>query len=355
MLFEGVHVPLATPFYPDGRLNLRKLEHNVRRYSLTPTSGLIVLGPNSETASLSTDERIQVLNTVGAEAAKEKVLTAGISVPSVYESIQLAVAAAAARFDVVLLAAPVEYTQLLWNDTNATTALLTYFQAIADASPLPVLLHSDADRVVFPIELIAQLASHPNIIGVLEQSAHVSRVTQIREVSANVKHAATTTITFTAATNRMLAVEQPEVVVAGTFVSATALTGGTAIATAPPVPALKTRTREVGFQVLWGATADADVALRAGSVALAMPIAASVPQAAFEVWAAWKDGNPRLLEEKQGRLARAEQGILAWDTPSIKAGSELSGYFGGRPRLPLLSVTANRAEEIASLLRGMNS
>ena len=118
---------------------------------------------------------------------------------------------------------------------------------------------------------------------------------------------------------------------------------------------LKTRTKEVGFQVVWGTAADATEALRAGANGFVPPIAASVPQAAFEVWAAWKDGNPRLLEEKQGRLARAEQGILAWDTPSIKAGSELSGYFGGRPRLPLLSVTANRAEEIASLLRGMNS
>jgi dihydrodipicolinate synthase/N-acetylneuraminate lyase len=355
MLFEGVHVPLATPFYPDGRLNLRKLEHNVRRYSLTPASGLIALGPNSEIASLSTDERIEVLKTVGAEAAKEKVLTAGIGLPSVYESIQLAEAAAAARFDVVLLAAPIEYAQLLWNDAKATTALLTYFQAIADASPLPVLLHSDADRVALPIELIAQLVSHPNILGVLEQSSHISRITQIREVSAGVKRTATTTITFTAATSRMLAVEQPEVVVAGTFVSATALTGGTAVATAPPVPALKTRTREVGFQVLWAAATDADAALRAGSVALVMPLATSVPQAAFEVWAAWKDGNPNLLAEKQRRLSSAEQGIAAWDTPAIKAGSELSGYFGGRPRLPLLPVTANRAEEIASLLRGMNS
>lgn len=355
MLFEGVHVPLATPFYPDGRLNLRKLEHNVRRYSLTPASGLIALGPNSEMASLSTDERIDVLKTVGAEASKEKVLTAGIGLPSVRESILLAEAAAAARFDVVLLAAPVEYAQLLWNNTEATTACLTYFQTIADASPLPVLLHSDTDRVALPIELVAQLASHPNILGVLEQSSHISRVTQMREVAAGVKRTATTTITFTAATGRMLAVGQPDTVVAGTFVSATALTGGTAVATAPPVPALKTRTKEVGFQVLWGATADAGEALRAGSVALAMPLATSVPQAAFEVWAAWKDGNPRLFEEKQARLSSAEKGIAAWDTPAIKAGSELSGYFGGRPRLPLLPVTANRAEEIASLLRGMNS
>ncbi|MEZ2345885.1 dihydrodipicolinate synthase family protein [Terriglobus sp. RCC_193] len=355
MLFEGVHVPLATPFYPDGRLNLRKLEHNVRRYSLTPTSGLIALGANSEMASLSSEERVEVLKTVAAEAAKEKVLTAGIGLPGVRESLLLAQAAADARFDAVLLGAPLEYRHLLWNATEPTAACLTYFEAIADGSPLPVVLYSDADSAPLPLALIARLATHPNVIGILEQSTHVSRVVQVREATVAVKHTATTTITFTAATGRMLAVEQLATVVAGTFVSASSLSGGTAVATAPPVPALKTRTKEVGFQIIWGSTADAAEALRAGVGSLAMPLAASVPQAAFEVWAAWKDGDPKLLAEKQGRLARAEQGILSWDTPSIKAASELSGYFGGRPRLPLLSVTANRAEEIASLLRGMNS
>jgi 4-hydroxy-2-oxoglutarate aldolase len=86
-----------------------------------------------------------------------------------------------------------------------------------------------------------------------------------------------------------------------------------------------------------------------------MPIAAAVPQASFEVWAAWKDGDTSLMAGKQGRLAQAEQGIAPWDVPAIKAGSELSGYFGGRPRLPLLPVTAERGAEIAELLKGMRS
>lgn len=355
MLFEGVHVPLATPFYPDGRLNVRKLEHNVRRYSLTPVSGLIVLGPNSETASLSTEERFEVLRTVGVEAAKEKVLTAGIGLAGVRESLLLADAAASARFDAVLLSAPVEYSSLLWQGGEATAACVTYFQAIADASPLPVLLHSEAGRVALPVELIARLASHPNIIGLLDQTTHVSRVAQVKEARAGVQHTATTTITFTAATGRMLQTQAPEAAVGGTFVSAESLLGGSAVATAPPVPALKTRTRQVGFQVLWAAATDADVALHAGASALAMPLAMAVPQGAFEVWAAWKDGDPKLLAEKQARLERAERGIEAHDVPSLKAASELSGYFGGRPRLPLLPVTANRAVEIEQLLRGMSS
>ena len=57
MLLDGVHIPLTTPFYPDGRVYLRKLEHNVRRYSLTPVNGLAALTGISETEMLSDTER----------------------------------------------------------------------------------------------------------------------------------------------------------------------------------------------------------------------------------------------------------------------------------------------------------
>ena len=44
MLLDGLFLPLTTPFYPDGTLYARKMEHNVRRYSLTPAAGMCVLG-----------------------------------------------------------------------------------------------------------------------------------------------------------------------------------------------------------------------------------------------------------------------------------------------------------------------
>jgi dihydrodipicolinate synthase/N-acetylneuraminate lyase len=359
MLLDGIHVPLTTPFYPDGRLNLRKLEHNVRRLSLTPVSGLVALGSTGETASLTDEERAQVLRTVGAEAAKEKVLLAGIGQPSVFATLNLAEIAAEARFDALLIEAPLEYRNLLWNDGAATASLLTYFEAIADNAKLPLVLVSDTARVVLPVSVMERLSRHPNVLGVLEQSAHISRIVEIRAATASASRTVTTTITFTAATARMLEVAEPVAAVGGSFVSAAALSGsldgGTAVATAPPVPALKTRTKQVGFQVLWATADHAIEALRAGAGGLLMPIASAVPQASFEVWAAWKDGDASLMKEKQGRLAAAEQGIAPWDTPAIKAGSELSGYFGGRPRLPLLPVTGERAAEIASLLRGMRS
>lgn len=355
MLLDGVHIPLATPFYPDGRVYLRKLEHNVRRYSLTPVNGLAALTDISETDSLSDAERREVLQIVGKEAAKDKVLLAGVGRPGVRESVALAQAAADANFDAVLIGAPLAYQHLLWQNGVARGELLTYFQAIADASPLPVILVSGDAKNTLPVDVIAHLGSHPNILGLLEQSGHISRVAQVRAQCADVRRTVTVTTTFTAVTKRMLQVLEPEAAVGGTFVSAESLMGGLSLATAPPIPALKTRTKEVGFQVLWSLAENATEALRAGAIGLLQPIAASVPQAAFEVWAGWKDGDASLMAEKQARLATAEQGIPPYDIAAIKAGSELSGYFGGRPRLPLLPVLAERQQEIAALLRAMRS
>jgi 4-hydroxy-2-oxoglutarate aldolase len=352
MLLDGVHVPLTTPFYPDGRLNVRKLEHNVRRYSLTPVSGLAALGSVSEMQSLSDEDRRTVLRTVAAESANEKVLLAGVGLPGVRESVALAEAAAEVGFDAVLVSAPVEYA---WQLSDESAELVTYFQAVADGSPLPVVLVSETARVVLPLSLIERLKDHPNVLGLLEQSNHIGRVAQVKELAAGVKRTVTTTVTFTAATGRMLKRVEPSEVVGGSFVSAESLGAGAAVATAQPVPALKTRTKEVGFQVLWGGADEATAALRAGAGGLLPAIAASVPQAAFEVWAAWKDGDASLMREKETRLAKAEQGIAAWDIPAIKAGAELSGYFGGRPRLPLLSPTAERVAAITLLLQGMRS
>ncbi len=355
MLLDGVHIPLTTPFYPDGRVYLRKLEHNVRRYSLTPVSGLAALAGTSETEMLSDAERRDVLRVIGSEAAKEKVLLAGIGLPGVRESLALADAAAEARFDAVLLNAPVEFRHILWANGHAALELFTYFQAIADRSPLPVILLSEDTRVTLPVPLVEQLSSHPNVLGLVEQSDHISRVAQIRELTAQVRRSVSTTVTFTAATARMLRVPEAGEVAGGSFVSAESLGGGVALATAVPKPALKTRTKEVGFQIIWGHAADATEALRAGASGLLQPIAAAVPQAAFEVWAAWKDGDMSLMQEKQARLTRVEAGIAPHDIAAIKAGCELSGYFGGRPRLPLLSPAGVRQQAIADLLRGMRS
>lgn len=357
MLLEGVHVPLLTPFYPDGRVYLRKLEHNVRRLSLTPVAGLVALGPASEDAALSTEEKRAVLTAVAETAAPEKVLLAGIAEAGVLPALALAEHAAVLRYDAVLLSAPAASGISFWNDGEPTAELLTWFRAIADRSTLPILIASHAAGHDLPVATIAALADHPNILGVLEQSTHISRVAAIRIATALIQRTATTTITFAAATTRMLQPAIADVPAArASFVNVADLaSGATSLAVAPAAPALKTRTKAVGFQILWSRAIDATEALHSGAVGLAPQAAASVPQAVFEIWAGYKDGDHTMMREKQHRVAQAEPYLLAHGTAAMKAGAELSGYFGGRPRLPQLPITAAEQNEIIRLLDGMRS
>ena len=54
MLLQGIFPPITTPFYPDGNVYYKKLEHNVDRYSRTPVAGIVVLGSTGEALMLST-------------------------------------------------------------------------------------------------------------------------------------------------------------------------------------------------------------------------------------------------------------------------------------------------------------
>jgi dihydrodipicolinate synthase/N-acetylneuraminate lyase len=137
----------------------------------------------------------------------------------------------------------------------------------------------------------------------------------------------------------------------GSFVSADDLAGGAAVATAPPAMALKTRTREIGFQVLTGSAAGLLASLEAGANGAILGLAACAPQACQEVYLAWKDHDLKLAEEKQQRIAAASQRIPGeLGISGVKYACDFNGYFGGRARAPLLPITAQEKSEIEQLL-----
>ena len=72
MLLNGIFPPITTPFYPDGNVYFKKVEHNVERYSRTPVAGLTVLGSTGEAIMLSDEERRQVLKVARETAAPNK-------------------------------------------------------------------------------------------------------------------------------------------------------------------------------------------------------------------------------------------------------------------------------------------
>ena len=268
MLLDGVFVPVPTPFYGDGRLYLKKLEHNVERYSRTPVAGLVVLGPLAEADSLNDEERRQVLSAAAKTAALEKVLIAGVSRESVRETVELSRFAAEANYDAALVGTPLTLSQRVGNEHPE---LLAYFRGVADVSPLPVVIWDRIPSYPLPINVIAALAKHPNIIGVVGGG-------DVRSATSEIKREVTVTTTFTAATSRMLAPAE-DAASGATFIQADLLGSGAAIAVAPPKPALKTRTKEVGFQILTSTTPGMIAGFEQGATGSIPGLAASAPQA----------------------------------------------------------------------------
>src|SRR5277367_6228665 len=248
MLLEGIFSAITTPFYPDARLYLRKLEHNVERYSRTPLSGLVVLGSTGEAVMLGDDESREVLRTAREAAAPDKVLIAGVGRESVAETLRLAEFAAEQSYDAVLVRTPSFYSPQM-----SDAAMLNYYRMVADASALPLVLYNipKFTKYELPVEVIAELAFHPNVIGLKDSSGSVERIAATVAATKDApRRKVTVTEIFAAVTARMLDVQTS--IDAATFVSAEMLGGGGALAMALPRPAIKMRTREVGFQVLSG-------------------------------------------------------------------------------------------------------
>jgi 4-hydroxy-2-oxoglutarate aldolase len=350
MLLEGLQLPLTTPFYPDGRLNLLKLEQNTARYSKTPIAGIVALSDFGEPTLLSDDEVRQTLRSVADAAAKEKVLVAGVSRDSVTGTLDLAEAAAGLGYDAVLVKLPSVFSADVRGERMRER--LTYFQAVADRSALPVVLYSSASELggLLPAEMVIELAGHPQIIGLVDGAGGRDRFEALNSVMGRVKREVTVTAVFAAVTRRMQ--DRGE-----GLISASSLTGGGAgLAVAPTKVAAKTRTKVVGFQLLAGSTGGMLEGLRAGAVGAMPAFAASAPQACYEVLAAWKDGDEGLAHEKQVRLhsvAERVEGELG--VAGIKFGCDLNGYFGGRPRLPLLPLTGEERGEVETLMQGLRN
>lgn len=340
MLLEGLFLPLTTPFLADGRLNLNKLEQNIERYSKTPAAGFVALAKTGEPSMLSDEETHLVLSSVASVAAREKVLVAGVSRDSVVCTLDQADRAAKAGFDAVLVKRPG-----VLRDAHHDREVRGYFQMVADRSPLPVVLWSDAEDAL-PVDMVAELAAHPRIIGLVGCNAEHERLRMIAAKTATVKREVAVTHVFAAVTGRMQAQSEG-------IVSVATLSGGPAVVAAP---AIRTRTKTVGFQVLAGGTGAMLAGLRGGAVGAVAAFAACAPQACYEVLAAWKDGDQALAEEKQARLLeiarRIEDGL---GVAGIKYGCDLNGFYGGVARPPLAPLTGPERAEAEALMHGIRN
>jgi 4-hydroxy-2-oxoglutarate aldolase len=172
---RGVVPPLVTPFLPDGGLDLASFEANLESLEGFDLAGYLVLGSNGEAASLEEDEKLALLR-AGREHARGRLLLAGTGLESTRSTIGFTRKAADAGVDMALVLTPCYYKPQM-----SVEALRRHFEAVAESSPIPVLLYSVPvfTGIPWPAGLAQALAVHPRILGIKESSGDLGLMGRI--------------------------------------------------------------------------------------------------------------------------------------------------------------------------------
>ena len=152
---RGVFCPLATPFDACGEIRWAKLRDNLARFGLTELSGYLVASRDGEGETLSEAERERLWEAV-RDAAGEKILLAAARAEGVRQAVESARAAADLGYAAILVEPP--------GTPEEGSRQRTFFQALADAAPLPVWIDQASPATISAGALVAA-AAHPNVRG----------------------------------------------------------------------------------------------------------------------------------------------------------------------------------------------
>jgi 4-hydroxy-2-oxoglutarate aldolase len=178
--WRGIFPPIPTPFdRATGDIDERAVVANVRRWMTTGLAGVLALGSNGEAGSLSEDEGDRVVAAARLEVPRDRLLLVGTGRESTRATITATARAAALGADAVLVRTPSYFKAQMTPD-----ALIAHFRAVADNSPVPVLLYNlpGVTGITLTVPLVTALADHPNIAGMKETSPELERLGQCAQL-----------------------------------------------------------------------------------------------------------------------------------------------------------------------------
>ncbi len=173
----GLYPPIPTPFDDQERIAFAKLEANLQRWVSQPLAGVVMPGSNSEAAFLTEAERVEVWQVCAPILrAADKRFIAGTGAETTAETIALTQRAAELGAVASLVLPPYFYKSALTHD-----ALVAHYQAVADASPIPILLYNVPafTGVDFALATFLALAEHPQIVGVKDSSSNIVKMAEL--------------------------------------------------------------------------------------------------------------------------------------------------------------------------------
>jgi 4-hydroxy-2-oxoglutarate aldolase len=249
-------------------------KENMRKYSKTPLSGFLVLGSNGENKSLTEVERLKLLEIAVQEKGENQIIMAGTGFESTRETIDFSRKAEQLGSDLVSIVSPSYFKKSLTDD-----ALIGYYTDVAEALTIPVFAYNAPGFTGLTLSpnVIAAISRHPNIGGMKDSSP--AGIPKYLQVCAN------------------------------------------------------------DFDILSGSANTLLIGLTLGASGGVISLANAFPEPCCELYEKWKKGD---LEGAKGfhRMLFALNGSVSgkFGVAGVKYATELGGYYGGNPRLPLLPL-----------------
>jgi len=284
---RGVLLPITTPFASDS-VDHAALRSNIDRWSNTGVTGFVILGSTGERVHLDEREYLAVIETCRAVVPRSMAFIVGAGQQSTPGTIKEVAKAAVAGADAVLIITPNYYRSAITQDT-----LISYYNAVADAAPVPVLLYSmpALTGIKLEPETVAQLTEHPNIIGVKDSSNDIAGFKQTVDLC----------------------------------------------------PA--------EFAVMTGNGTVCLDALEAGATGAILAVGCVVPELCVEIFRSFNAGEVERARALQNKLTPLAAAVTTrFGIGGLKAALDLAGYSGGEVRAPLKPPNENARTEIAELL-----
>ncbi|UCF78794.1 MAG: 4-hydroxy-tetrahydrodipicolinate synthase [Candidatus Eiseniibacteriota bacterium] len=172
-MFKGLYVAMVTPFR-DGKVDHERLASLASILVEAGCDGLVPCGCTGEAATLSAEERRDVLKTVIAAASGRCRVVAGTGTNNTADSVKYSLAAKELGADAVMLITP-------YYNKPGPAGQYQHFKTVAEAVGLPVVLYNVPGRTgvnMLP-ETIWRLSEVPNIQAIKEASGSLDQVSQI--------------------------------------------------------------------------------------------------------------------------------------------------------------------------------
>lgn len=286
----GIFPPIPTPFDAQtGDVAPDAFRENIARLLAEGVAGIVVSGSTGEAPLLDADEQHKVVAWARKALTDESWLIVGTGGESTRQTIAATVAAASAGANAVLVRAPSYFSAAMTPES-----LAVHFRAVADASPIPVLIYNipKYTHISLAPAFLQQLTSHERIIGVKDSSGDPKNLAAYRE-----------------------AVPQWAVLVGSASLLFTAL--------------------ELGCQ---------------GGV---VGVACFAPSLCVRLVREFEQGHRAAAGQLQERVTPLDKETVVKLGPGgVKAAMDAVGLYGGPVRPPLTPVSAADRERISALVRG---